>query len=126
MYVVYMYTCIYHTYSTYDFSLPAFTETLANDVLSFNLPETISTLQQISIAFMTAGETDLATDTDSIITQLQDVQNNQIPAINMSVQLLESQVNDLSTHIDTVVVSPLCFICTIQLYNVCTLLHALG
>ena len=91
MYVVYMYIYrgymyIPHLYSTYDFSLPAFTETLANDVLSFNLPETISTLQQISVAFATAGEPGLATDTDNIIGQLQDLQNNQIPAINMSVR----------------------------------------
>lgn len=51
-----------------------------------------------------AGETGLVADTNNIISQLMAI-NNTLPSIEMNVDLLSSQVNELSTHIDTVVVS---------------------
>jgi prominin 1 len=87
-------------------NITEFRETLSGDTLGFNLTETITTLMQLRDAFNAAGETDLVTLTDSIIFDLESIRDTQLGAIEGNVELLERQVDQLSTHIDTVVVSP--------------------
>ena len=83
----------------------AFRETLSGDALGFDLDDTITTLETLRGQFNTAGQTDLETQTNNIIMQLEDIRDNQLPAIDSSAERLEGQVNQLSDHIDTVVVS---------------------
>ena len=87
-------------------SVSEFRETLSGDTLGFNLTETITTLMQLREAFNAAGEAGLVTLTDSIISDLESIRDTQLGAIEGNVELLERQVDQLSTHIDTVVVSP--------------------
>ena len=60
---------------------------------------------QLQGIFTSAGETDLADDTETIINDLVNIRDVQLGAIESNVDLLEEQVDQLSTHIDTVVVS---------------------
>ena len=83
----------------------AFNDTLANDVLLFNVTAAIATLQELSDTFAAIPDASLVTATDEIVAQLRDIDENQLPAIEMSVDLLEDQVDRLSDHIDGVVVS---------------------
>ena len=86
----------------------AFTDTLANDVLAFNLNATIAILQNLSATFASIGTSQgdiLAMNTNNIISQLEDIRDGQLPNIEDSVDLLEDQVDELSGHIDNVVVS---------------------
>jgi hypothetical protein len=85
-------------------NITEFRETLSGDTLGFNLTETITTLMQLRDAFNAAGETDLVTLTDSIIFDLESIRDTQLGAIEGNVELLERQVDQLSTHIDTVVI----------------------
>jgi hypothetical protein len=87
-------------------NITEFRETLSGDTLGFNLTETITTLMQLREAFNAAGEAGLVTLTDSIIFDLESIRDTQLGAIEGNVELLERQVDQLSTHIDTVVVSP--------------------
>lgn len=84
----------------------AFRETLSGDALGFDLVATITTLETLRDQFNTPTPTTLGTQTNDIIVQLEDIRDNQLPAIDSSAERLEGQVNQLSDHIDTVVVSP--------------------
>ena len=86
-------------------SVSAFRETLSTDTLGFNLTETIATLMQLRDTFDAAGAATLVTQTDGIISDLVTIRDTQLGAIEGNVELLEQQVDQLSTHIDTVVVS---------------------
>jgi hypothetical protein len=91
--------------SVESINITAFTDTLANDVLSFNLTVIIDTLRNLNNTFTSASQPGLASATDNIVVQLEDIEGNQLPAIEMNVDLLERQVAQLSTHINGVVVS---------------------
>jgi hypothetical protein len=86
-------------------NITAFRETLSTDTLGFNLTETIATLMQLRDTFDAAGAATLVTQTDGIISDLVTIRDTQLGAIEGNVELLEQQVDQLSTHIDTVVVS---------------------
>jgi prominin 1 len=89
--------------SVESINITAFTDTLANDVLSFNLTVIIDTLRNLNNTFTSASQPGLASATDNIVVQLEDIEGNQLPAIEMNVDLLERQVAQLSTHINGVV-----------------------
>lgn len=78
---------------------------LESDLLSFDLDSSVSTLQNLNETFTSAGQSELAAKTDDIIAQLLAI-NSSLPSIEMNVGLLTSQVEELSNHIDNVVVSP--------------------
>ena len=83
----------------------AFRETLSGDALGFDLDATIATLETLRDQFNSPTPTALGTQTNDIIVKLVGIRDNQLPAIDSSAERLEGQVNQLSDHIDTVVVS---------------------
>ena len=70
-----MYMCMYvHT---------AFREELDNSIVAFNITTTITDLETLRDQFTTAGETALATATQTIIDELVAIRDDQIPDIQM-------------------------------------------
>ena len=86
----------------------AFREQLQADILAFNLTDSISSLEQVRDALATASQAALVTSANAIITQLEDIRDNQLHSVKMNAKLLETQVDELSDHIDGVVVSMYC------------------
>lgn len=63
----------------------AFREQLDAALLAFNLTEAISTLTQLRDQFNSLGQTALETSTQTIIDELVDIRDNQLPAIETAV-----------------------------------------
>jgi prominin 1 len=80
-------------------NITAFRDTLSASILAFDLNATITSLEQVRDMFGT-----LATETQDIIDKLENIRDVLIPAIETNVATLEMQVDQLSSHIDNVVV----------------------